>query len=502
MNINSTGTMKQARYILLSLAALIGFAACSSDSDLAPSRPEGNAVVVRAAVGKAGVFTRTTPNGDEAQQAKFNPGDEIALTDGTKTVNYTLADDGTTWNPSTPGEYLVWGNGTMNFKAYYPVGNSNSFDNGGVETDQSNQSNQSNIAKSDYMTATTTATKPDNHTLDLKFERQTARVVVNIKGYNTQFSELNPRITRCYIYGAIDASQNVQRITPLKVKDDSKNPEYMALVYPGDAKPGENFLRINVNHDDDGFKTTGQFLYLKGIPALEAGKSYTYNVTVGKDRLTVESVTVNDWDEENPNKLGEGEADQLRNIGPGLPAAYVGKVVASDGSIYPTKAEAEADGKKAVAMIAYVGNDTGDGTYKNGLAIALDYVETTAGSGDNESKNFGTNNLPAPTNSSNWKAPTVNNLKHIFASFEGGTPYTSRTLYMQKCSMGDFQDKLKACGGNVITNNIFYVYTSDQYTGPGTSTYLRYWAYRRDNVSAWVYCTTISAVNVRPVFAF
>ena len=53
-------------------------------------------------------------------------------------------------------------------------------------------------------------------------------------------------------------------------------------------------------------------------------------------------------------------------------AGDIGKIAGKDGNIYATKADAEAVATgNAVAMIAYVGSDTYDATYKNGLAIAL-----------------------------------------------------------------------------------------------------------------------------------
>jgi len=48
----------------------------------------------------------------------------------------------------------------------------------------------------------------------------------------------------------------------------------------------------------------------------------------------------------------------------------VGQVIGSDGKNYDANATLP-DGVKAVAVIAYVGSETGDDTYKNGLAIAL-----------------------------------------------------------------------------------------------------------------------------------
>ena len=49
----------------------------------------------------------------------------------------------------------------------------------------------------------------------------------------------------------------------------------------------------------------------------------------------------------------------------------IGKIVGTDGNIYDTQDDATAAGTTAVAMIAYVGSDTDNDTYTNGLAIAL-----------------------------------------------------------------------------------------------------------------------------------
>ena len=49
-----------------------------------------------------------------------------------------------------------------------------------------------------------------------------------------------------------------------------------------------------------------------------------------------------------------------------------GKVIGANGFIYDTKAAATAAGTSAVAMIAYVGSETGDADHTRGLAIALE----------------------------------------------------------------------------------------------------------------------------------
>ena len=66
----------------------------------------------------------------------------------------------------------------------------------------------------------------------------------------------------------------------------------------------------------------------------------------------------------------KGEAVAVRPLAEAV-AADLGKIAGADGNIYDTKAAAEAAGTTAVAMIAYVGSDTGNDTYTHGMALAL-----------------------------------------------------------------------------------------------------------------------------------
>ena len=54
--------------------------------------------------------------------------------------------------------------------------------------------------------------------------------------------------------------------------------------------------------------------------------------------------------------------------------AYIGSVVAADGYVYATEDDVVNASKTAVARICYVGSETGDATYKHGLALALSNV--------------------------------------------------------------------------------------------------------------------------------
>ena len=58
-----------------------------------------------------------------------------------------------------------------------------------------------------------------------------------------------------------------------------------------------------------------EVLLVKGIPALSASNSYTYALTVGKNMITISSVTVENWYDGGPviADNGEGEAEEQKD---------------------------------------------------------------------------------------------------------------------------------------------------------------------------------------------
>lgn len=303
--------MKKTSYILLGFAAMLGFASCSSDVDTVEPQGSGSAVVVNASVGAGSIFTRTSPIGTDEEQTQFTAGDQIGLSDGTKTVNYTLADDGKTWNATTAGEALVWQTQKMNFQAYYPVKEGNSYEGGSVEL---NQELLRNLKASDYMTVEKKASEPDNHALALEFERRTARVVVNIVGYNDEFDDIenesDKNVVRVTVFGSRNSTtkepvaQGINAYNmPTTEKPNGGGKQFVALVFPTDAKADKLFLRLAVGEQNE------EDMHVTGIPQLEAGKSYSYDLTLGKNTVKVENVTVADWTDGTTIDTGSGEAE-------------------------------------------------------------------------------------------------------------------------------------------------------------------------------------------------
>ena len=292
--------MKITRY-MGAFAVIAMLAACSTDDELG-ANTAANEVKIAATVGGNSIFTRSNPLGTEAEQQSFNENDVISVTTEGKTVIYKKT--GEVWAPANAGDYLVWTGNAQAFEACYPEkadeSTTNSFSVGYVSADQSTVDK---IEKSDYMISRETIEKayiPSDRQLTLNFERQTARVIVKVSGFGDEFKDLNPTLSAVEVYSKLKVpagdGDSYAAIKTYK-KEESGNNVFYALVSPGDANSTEKFLKLTVTYNDGEVvnPTQTKELYVTGIPALEKAKSYTYDVKIGKDKVTIGSVRVTDW---------------------------------------------------------------------------------------------------------------------------------------------------------------------------------------------------------------
>ena len=271
-------TMKIMKRMMGLAAAILALSACSESEDLLSAfHSDPNAVRITAEVGKASAngFTRSNPLGaTEADQKSFNNGDMISVqADGQDAVTYQL--NGTEWQPKESSKFLKWESDEMNFTAYYPA----TFDGNLDEVTLPEKYDEASLAANDFMSYSgkQTNTKDNNNKLSLTMERQMARVVVEIDGFNDQYA------------GATINNVNSLSICGIKAyKHDNK---FYALIKPCEAQNSETFISLDVAEGEN--KTTTETL--TGIPALTAGNSYTYQLTVGKDKVSVSGITVADW---------------------------------------------------------------------------------------------------------------------------------------------------------------------------------------------------------------
>ena len=227
---------------------------------------------ITAQVGKASAdgFTRSNPLGTAEEQAKFNENDEISVqADGQDAVTYKY--DGKEWQPQG-NKFLKWEKETMNFTAYYPA----TFN--GTINQPTEYNKEADLAAADFMSFTGNVKNPGDNSLTLKMNRLMARVVVEIAAFNDQYTK-NATVKSVTINGNIKA---------YKHETDGK---FYALINPNStSSTTAPFLTLEV--EDGTSKTTET---LTTTPTFEAGKSYTYKLTVGKNKISVSGITVKDW---------------------------------------------------------------------------------------------------------------------------------------------------------------------------------------------------------------
>lgn len=287
--------MKIFKY-LGTFAFLAMLAACSTEDEQV--RFAGDEVKVNATIGGESVFTRSNPIGSTEEQSEFQDFDQIGISvNGGAAHKYEMKNG--VWGVAESEVPIKWESEATDFKAFYPYSYnnvSNSFDNGQICTEQNIKEG---LALSDYMTAKKTYPNiPENRQLDLDFERQTARVIIDIENSTFTNEFPNPVVAGINIYSQLElpATQGVDVSVIKAYKMDASNPKssWVALVAPNAEDASKNFICISVQENSTG---TAKAYSIKGIPNLERGKSYTYKLKIGKDRAIIDNVTVTDWKE-------------------------------------------------------------------------------------------------------------------------------------------------------------------------------------------------------------
>ena len=280
-------TMKIMRRLMGCAAAILALSACSESEDLLSAfHSDPNAVRITAQVGKASAdgFTRSNPLGTAEEQAKFNENDEISVkADGQDAVTYKY--DGKEWQP-LGNKFLKWEKETMNFTAYYPA----TFK--GTITQPTEYNSLESLAAADFMSFSGSKTNTNNsNQLSLTMERKMARVIVEIAGFNDQYTT--------------NATVNSLSICGVKAYKHETDGKFYALIDPNYNPSTAPFLSLEVKDGES--KTTEK--YTTTPTAFVAGNSYTYQLTVGKNKISVSGISVTPW---NTGTITEGsKAEQI-----------------------------------------------------------------------------------------------------------------------------------------------------------------------------------------------
>ena len=276
--------MKKTIKLLCTWAAGLLLAGCSSEADMSKlmdwqSNPD--AVHFTASVNNA--TTRTNPAATDDAQTKFKENDQVTVSNNGNQADYTY--NGESWVPAIADKYLLWDRSNLTFNCWYPAGGNNTATVGYLNA---NQSSAEDMAKSDYMNATTVLQSADE-ALNFNLERKTARLVLKISG----LIDVSETIKHVRIVSkastAADETQTID-ITPFAQKGEGEiggiGTTYTALVIPGEIVAKFYFT--------DDMSTEKPLTMTTNVTA--AGSSYIYNLNVIKrTKIEVTGITKGPW---------------------------------------------------------------------------------------------------------------------------------------------------------------------------------------------------------------
>ena len=274
--------MKKTIKLLCTWAASLLLAGCSSEADMSKlmdwqSNPD--AVHFTASVNNA--TTRTNPAATDDAQTKFKENDQVTVSNNGNQADYAYV--GESWVPAIADKYLLWDRSNLTFNCWYPAGGNNTATVGYLNA---NQSSAEDMAKSDYMNATTVLPTADDP-LNFNLNRKTARIILKISGFTEQF-EPTATIKHVRIVSksstAADETNTID-ITPLTSGDGGVGTTYTTLVAPG--KVVAKFYFTDDMSDAKPVTMTTN--------VTEAGSSYIYNLTVSKEKIKVTGITAGPW---------------------------------------------------------------------------------------------------------------------------------------------------------------------------------------------------------------
>ncbi len=199
-----------------------------------------------------------------------------------------------------------------------------------------------------------------------------------------------------------DLSDAAKSATEFKVSDNSGN--VITTVTPGSAS-GELYV---------------------ALPVMAAG-TYWFNATIDSKPYIAKATTAA------ATVAGKYYQSTMK-------MATLGDVIKTDGKFYAAGTEG------AVAMIAYLGSDTYDATFKNGLAIALDDEGSM-----NWSTAVSTCGAKTPITGAKWCLPSQEQWKQMFKANGGNN-----------ASYTDLNTTINNAGGTILQENALY-WSSSEY---------------------------------------
>ena len=305
--------MRNRKFIYAALVLLtLGFAACQQEEDFVPQEQEINLNITA-----GGVQTRVNTlgtgnvweNGDElyfCRVSKDNQWAEYSLT-------ATVVDEVTTW---TPDNKLFWDdNGEHKLVVNYPSGTGWAWDRWYILADQSTLLN---LKKADHMNAMWKGT-PTTETINFNLKHRMSMVTVTytLASEFEPTADITPEVYSNTQYILFDVNTLARRDIAWEEGDDIwvkayKHEEvdaegsvvakkFTAIVSPDAYSAGDDFIRVTIG---------GQVLTAKMKEAITfaEGTHYTFDLKVGKDKVTLTPTTTDTdfpggWDNDSEEDL-------------------------------------------------------------------------------------------------------------------------------------------------------------------------------------------------------
>ena len=286
--------MKKFRYISIAVLA-VALSSCSVDVAIDEFKEE--TVRISAAI-VAEEVTRVNDSGTE-----FTDGDAIKVYN-TSRISKNLAVYTYRSGSWTTPDILLWEEGDNVFNAWYPA--DAVFDEFRIPADQT-----SGIANADWMTASTVARNTGSAVV-LPFSHRLSKVTVTVDNWGSEVSAFMKKLS----YAAI-VSQNTnmswdgndvsgdgvkQRVSAFL---STSKESFTAIVAPGVYAVDDEIMVIRLNGSSEEYtvKATKTIEFLPG-------KSYSYDLTVGKDCVVLDEdgVSVSDWNSKALPDIQAGEA--------------------------------------------------------------------------------------------------------------------------------------------------------------------------------------------------
>ena len=306
--------MRKKKFFYAALALLtLGFTACQQEEDFTP---QGGNDEIRISFTSDAIQTRVNTlgtgdkweNGDELYFCRISGDNEWAE----YSLTATVADEVTTW---TPDNKLFWDdNGEHKLVVNYPSGTGWAWDRWYILADQSTLLN---LKKADHMNAMWKGTPTtENINLNLKHRLSMVTVTYTLASEFEPTADITPEVYSNTQYILFDVNTLARRDIAweegheiwvkaykheeLDAYENVVAKKFTAIVSPDAYSAGDDFIRINVEGEQLIAKMKEDITFAEGT-------HYTFDLKVGKDKVTIEKTTIgNDipgWDNDSEEDL-------------------------------------------------------------------------------------------------------------------------------------------------------------------------------------------------------